>query len=273
MGKAGLYDAHMHSCHDAGFSPLPGRRLLSCAAGPDDWLPLLSESRREIRIFLGLHPMNLPGNPAELPPLLERLSDHLRAAPRAGVGECGLDRRDYKAHPRLLQEEALRFQIRLAVSLDRPLNLHQVRAAGALAEVLEDERPRVPLIIHGFREKRETAERLLRTGAYLSFGPGRHWEDEGFRSLFRAIPRERILMESDWPYADGPAPIPESEFSGEAKDSPGADASGAEKPVDPSRSSYSGIMNAHYRAAAAVLGIDKEELAGLVQKNGTVFTD
>ncbi len=241
--KPGLFDAHMHSAHSSGF-PLPAEKiLLSCAASPRDWPALLSESRPEARIFLGLHPASLPAAHAELPPLLEQLSAHLYSAPRAGVGECGLDRRYYRSHDRKSQEEALRFQIRLAVSLARPLNLHQVRAAGALAEVLEEEQPGTPLIIHGFKEKKETAERFIRLGAFLSFAPGRHWEDESFLTLFRAIPRNRILLESDWPYTE-----------------------------DPGRS-YMETMKAHYEAVSAVLGIDKEELCELVKRNGKVFTD
>ena len=249
--RPGLYDAHMHSCHSSDFKVIPGKTVLSCAAAPMDWPVLLTERQRELKIFLGIHPEALPADSAELPPLLEKLSEYLHSSPLAGIGECGLDRRFYKKSPRALQEEALRFQIRLADRLSRPLNLHQVKASGALAEVLEEEKPSAPFIIHGFKEKKETAERFLRLGAFLSFGPGRHWEDESFVTLFRSIPRKRILLESDWPYALAPELRSQSE---------------------PAKT-YAMTMNSHYETASAALGIDKEELCELVRENGTVFTD
>ena len=233
-----IFDAHMHSSPVPDFKPAPGGYYLSCAAGPDDWPVLMKESRPEIRPFLGIHPMAIPQSPEEIPPLLEQFNRVVQSTPHCGIGECGLDRRYYKQLSRGIQEKVLTHQLRLAVQLNRPLCLHQVKATGALAELLEAEKPGIPMILHGFKEKTETAERYLKTGVYLSLGPGRQWNDSSFRSMVRRLPRSRILLESDWPYADPP---------------------------------YNKTMRTHYETAAAVFGIDREELLDIVKNNGKVF--
>ena len=182
--------------------------------------------------------MAIPQSPEEIPPLLEQFNRAVQSSPRCGIGECGLDRRYYKKLPRGIQEKVLSHQLRLAVQLNRPVSLHQVKAAGALAELLEAEKPDNPMILHGFKEKPETAERYLKMGIYLSLGPGRQWNDISFRSMVRRLPRSRILLESDWPYTDAP---------------------------------YEKTIKTLYETAAAVLGIDREELLDIVKNNGKVF--
>ena len=233
-----IFDAHMHSSPVPDFRPAPGGYYLSCAAGPEDWPILIKENRPEIRPFLGIHPMAIPQTPEKIPPLLEQFNKAVQSSPRCGIGECGLDRRYYKNLPRSIQEKILTHQLHLAVQQNRPVSLHQVKAAGALAELLEAEKPDVPFILHGFKEKPETADRYLRMGAYLSLGPGRQWNDSSFRSMVRRLPRSRILLESDWPYTALP---------------------------------YEKTMDALYKTAAAVLGIDREELLAIVKNNGKVF--
>ena len=238
--KLDIFDAHMHSCHVQNFPVASDGFYLSCASAPKDWQSLLEEVRPQFRIFLGLHPMEIPLRKGDRQDVLKQLKKLIISHPGAGIGECGLDRRIYRRIPRLLQEAVLIEQIHLAVQYSRPFNLHQVKASGALAEVLEKEKPEVPFVIHGFKEKEETARRYLSLGAYLSVGPGRHWKDDSFRQLFRSLPRDRILLESDWPYTDGP---------------------------------YENAMNTLSAAAADTLGIDTGELWELIRRNGKVFTD
>jgi len=233
-----LLDAHLHTVRSPGTSYPENWSYCTCSAGPADWKPLLQAERPGLRPFLGLHPEEITETAGED---LDRLEELLTRHPAAGVGECGLDRRFYRTVPRSRQEELLVRQIRTACRLDRPLCLHQVRAAGALAEVLERERPVVPCLLHGFREQPETARRYLRLGGYLSLGPGRHWENEDFRTMIRELPLNRILLESDWPYT-------------RCED-------------------YREVLEDLYSTAAGVLGIDRNELITIVRNNGTVFTN
>ncbi len=230
----------MHSCHDPDFSPSGTDRYLSCASKPGDWKLLKEEKNPSFRIFAGLHPMEIPEDQKLRALMMADLAGLISRQKTWGIGECGLDRRFYRRISRSLQITILREQFHLARRYARPLALHQVHAPGVLAELLEREKLPVPFLIHGFREKIETARRFLKQGAFLSLGPGHHWANEDFLEMVRNLPRERILLESDWPYAQGP---------------------------------YPALMNTLYSNASRTLGVDREALEELIIRNGAVFTN
>lgn len=241
-------DAHLHSTHP----PIPdlnsaNELYLSCAAGPDDWQPLLDS--KMIKPFLGLHPENIDKSWEELIPLLEKLIEEY---PDAGIGECGLDKRFYKTVPRIVQEEILSRQIKIAEKQKRPVVFHQIGASGALADVLTALNPQIPMMIHGFKESPEILQRYLNLGMYISLGPGKHWDNEEFLITAGKIPQEKLLLETDWPYCLS-ASIP-----GTAKEE-----------YTPS---YSKTISEHYRTVSTKLGIDISLLTRLVRENGTFFT-
>jgi Tat protein secretion system quality control protein TatD with DNase activity len=234
-------DAHLHSSHP----PFPDIETadglyLSCAAGPDDWETLLDS--KKIKPFLGLHPENIDERWEDLIPLLEKL---IEQNPDAGIGECGLDKRFYKTVPRILQEEILTRQIKIAEKYRRPVVLHQIGASGALADFLTDLNPEVPLMIHGFKESPEILQRYLKLGMYISLGPGNHWDNQDFLNTAGMIPHEKLLIETDWPYC----------IHG-----------------NQDRPSYSDCLSKHYRTVSAKLGIDISLLCRLGKENGTFFT-
>ncbi|MDA3958324.1 TatD family hydrolase [Oceanispirochaeta sp.] len=233
-----LCDAHLHSSH-APFADLPeGGLYLSCAASRSDWQVLLRDTR--IKPFLGILPEYLtPGWEKDL----EKLDMILRKHPGAGIGECGLDKRYYKTFPRREQERVLKSHFDLARKHGRSLCLHQVQASGALADFISREKPDTPIMIHGFRGSEEILKRCIRLGMYISIGPGDDRQQSGFPELIRKIPRERLLLETDWPGSSG------------TEDR-----------------SYIERLNRHYENVARALGIEKEALAGSIMKNGTVFT-
>ena len=235
-----LFDAHMHSCHDHEFSPSGEDRYLSCASKPEDWTILNNEKHPSFRIFAGVHPMEIPEDLSLRTLILEELAGLISRQKNWGIGECGLDRRFYKKIPRALQLSILKEQFHLARLYERPLTLHQVHAPGVLAELLEQEKLPVPFIIHGFKGKIETARRFLKQGAYLSLGPGPQWEKQDFQEMVQALPREKLLLESDWPYATGPYPT---------------------------------LMETLYGNASRTLGVDREALEELIIRNGEVFTN
>jgi len=231
-------DAHLHSIHNPRADLTPGGLYLSCAASVADWQPLLEDGR--VIPFLGIHPEKItPSWRLEL----ERLDEILTRSPRAGLGECGLDRRFYPVCTREEQEKVLRAHFELAERHGRPVVLHQVGASGALADFLGREKPRVRVMIHGFHGSSGILDRYNSLGLYISLGPGRHWDSPGFAGTARRIPRERLLVETDWPYA--------------------AAAAG---------SSWSEMTDQTYALISGHLGIDKTELAGIVQRNGEIFT-
>ncbi len=218
-------------------APVRGGLYLSCASQEEDWFLLVKTPG--ILPFLGIHPEHIAPDWLRA---LQNLKALLNRYKQAGIGECGLDRRFYKVCPRNIQEEVLKAQLELAGRFARPVVLHEVQAAGALAEILEHHRPPVPVMLHGFTGKGETLKRCRALDLYISFGPKAPWHKEDFCREAQNIPSNRILIESDWPGGAG------------------------------AFKSHKDALEQAYERAAGALKISRNDLAELVRKNGTVFT-
>lgn len=121
------------------------------------------------------------------------------------VGECGLDYH-YDHSPRDVQRAAFAAQIALAAERRAPLVVHTREAeADTSAMVVEAGAAGALGVLHCFTGSPELAETAVAAGWYLSFSgiiTFRRWTDD---ALVRAIPPERLLVESDAPYL---APVP-----------------------------------------------------------------
>jgi TatD DNase family protein len=121
----------------------------------------------------------------------------------------GLDRWVKDFDP-LAQEQAFRTQLALAVELDRALTIHCVKAIGPLMDIIRlAELPRRGFLLHSWNGPVELVPELAKLGAYFSFS-AHHLipRKADLRGQFAAaIPRERILVETD-----APALCPTPEF-------------------------------------------------------------
>jgi len=121
------------------------------------------------------------------------------------IGECGLDYH-YDHSPRPLQRRAFATQLALARELDRPVVVHTREADDDTADmVAEAGAAGVRGVLHCFTGPRRVAERALDAGWYVSFSgivTFKKWDDD---DLIRAVPVDRLLVESDSPYL---APVP-----------------------------------------------------------------
>ena len=175
-------------------------------SAPSDWEDVAALGRRDPRnrVSFGLHPWDVPTAPAGWE---EALRSFLLAHPSAGVGEMGLDRWVKDFDP-IAQEKAFRTQLALAVEFDRALTIHCVKAIGPLTDILRvTELPRRGFLLHSWNGPVELVPELARLGAYFSFSAHHFPERKAhLRDQFAAaIPRERILVETDAP-ALCPAP-------------------------------------------------------------------
>ncbi|HSP42018.1 MAG TPA: TatD family hydrolase [Luteolibacter sp.] len=128
----------------------------------------------------------------------ERLAAILEKHPRAVIGECGLDR--WVAAPSVeVQLPVFETQLDLARETDRPVVIHCLKAWGHLIDALSAHPP-PRFLMHSFNGSLETARRLLPLGAWFSFsGHFLHERKEAVREVFRELPRDRILVETDAP--------------------------------------------------------------------------
>jgi TatD DNase family protein len=172
-----------------------------------DRLPAVLEiagSHPDVWATAGVHPHEAKDF-AELSP--ERL---LAAAahPRVvGIGECGLDYH-YDLSPREVQRRVFAAHIEAARTADLPLVVHTREADADMRAMLEAAHAHAPLkvLMHCYTSGPELLEAAAGMGAWFSVsGIATFRAAEEVRERVRAMPDDRILVETDCPYL-APAP-------------------------------------------------------------------
>jgi len=139
----------------------------------------------------------------------EALYDELRGLARerriAAIGEVGLDFH-YDYSPRDVQREVFRRQVRVAREAGLPLIVHTREADDETAGILESEGAgECGGVIHCFTGGTELARRALDLGFYISFsGIVAFPRSETVQEVARAMPLDRVLVETDSPFLAPP---------------------------------------------------------------------
>jgi len=271
-----LFDAHCH-LHDAWLVPhrdvvfaelaLIGlKRAVVNGSSEDDWTEVsaLARERPVVLPSYGLHPWDA-GNRS--PGWKARLVAQFVHDPGAAVGEIGLDRwilDDAKPDdPRLAglrrapldeQAEVFTWQLEFAAERNLPASIHCLQAWGLLRELLESRRrPARGFLLHGYGGSLEMVGPFAELGAYFSFngaflGP-RH---AAKREVFRKIPADRLLIETDAPAM----PLPPEWRAHELPQAP-----------DGSVINHPANLETSYAALASLRGVNVVELAAAVEAN------
>ena len=175
------------------------RRCVVNATRESDWSDVEDLARSEPDFVVpafGIHPWNAhtisDGWRERLIALLDRF-------PQASIGECGLDQ--WVSEPPLeIQRPVFLEQLRLARQLDRAITIHCLKAWGPLFDAFAEAPPPSRFLIHSFGGSIEVAHRLIPLGAYFSFsGHFLHPQKSATLEVFRNLPPERILLETDAP--------------------------------------------------------------------------
>lgn len=134
---------------------------------------------------------------------IERLARQPRVV---AIGEVGLDYH-YMHSPRETQREVFLRHIALARRLDLPVIVHNRESTEDLVELLGSEEARGARgILHSYTESLEVARKLIDLGYFISFsGIVTFRTAEPLREVARALPHDRVLIETDTPYL---APVP-----------------------------------------------------------------
>jgi len=145
----------------------------------------------------GLHPWY---HHQRSPTWLEHLEKMLIENPHAVVGEIGLDRwKDDLPYDE--QEAVFLAQWELARRMNRPASIHCLKAWGRLLELLQTHPgPDGGFLLHSYGGPAEMITSFAQNGAYFSF-PGYylHPRKEKQREVFRHVPTDRLLVETDAP--------------------------------------------------------------------------
>ena len=246
-----LFDTHAHM-DDASFdadrhellSALPQRGIgllmnPGCSYASSLNAIALSEQYDYIYAAVGSHP-DVADEVDEV--LIAKYRELCNRHPKVkAIGEIGLDYH-YEDIPRDIQKRAFRMQMALAQELQLPVIVHE-REAHEDGMRIVDEFPTVKGVFHCYSGSAGMAKELIKRGWYIGFtGVLTFKNARKAIEVASAIPRDRIVIETDCPYM---APVP---FRG--------------KRNDPGKVRYMASK------LAELWGVSEEEAARITLQNG-----
>lgn len=255
------FDAHNH-LQDDRLRPFAGAILAGLAAHgiervvvngscESDWSAVMALAREHPCIIpsLGYHPWYVAEATEQWEQTLCGLLDEMPL----GIGEIGLDR--WIENPDLeRQERIFRAQLQIASERNLPASIHCLKAWGWLLEVLRSSPlPASGFLLHSYGGPQELVSPLVKLGAYFSF-PGAFLATTKARKheAFRAVPAERLLIETD---------APDQCLPKEFERYPLIAAEGTE------RLNHPWNLEAVYEGAAAILNLPLSELMAQTSAN------
>ncbi len=161
-------------------------------------------SKQFARVFanVGFHPENT--NEIE-DTSLEKLEALAMDEKVVAIGEIGLDFHR-EGFDKDRQKEFFIKQIQLANKLKKPVVIHSRDAMGETIELLKNNKPICPSLLHCFSGSVESARELLELGFSFSIGGVVTFKNaKNLPEVVKMLPLERILLETDCPYM---SPVP-----------------------------------------------------------------
>ena len=209
-----IFDTHAHydadrfdSDRDALLSAMPGVGV-GLVLDPGCDLPSshaaaeLAERYPHVYAAVGIHPENCGDF---VPEHMDALRQLAREPKVVAIGEIGLDYYWPENPPRPLQQQVLRSQLALARELSLPVIIHD-RDAHADTMAIVREFPGLRGVFHCFAGSVEMARELVDMGWYLSFNGAATFKNaRKAPEVIRAVPMERLMIETDAPYL---TPVP-----------------------------------------------------------------
>ncbi|MDX2284060.1 MAG: TatD family hydrolase [Bacteroidia bacterium] len=210
-----MIDSHCHLNSD----PLFADRRSLCdraeAAGVGAFVVIgfdLASSERAVEIaesdsrcfaVVGIHPHDAEKWDDRCALRLRQWAENPRVV---AIGEIGMDFYTGRNNERRLaspevQARAFRDQLELAASRCLPVVIHCREAYEETLNLLEQEAPPIPILLHCFAGTAEQAERAFARGWYIGVGGTVTYKANGeLRSIVRQAPGDRLLLETDAPY-------------------------------------------------------------------------
>ncbi|MDE2446211.1 MAG: TatD family hydrolase [Alphaproteobacteria bacterium] len=211
-----IVDSHCHLDYEGLAENLPAMLQRCEAAGVGLMLSISSRVKNFPRLLaiaekydnvyctVGTHPHNAHEELDVSAADLVRLSVHPKVV---GIGEVGLDYH-YDLSPREAQMQGFRSHIAAARETGLPLVIHTREAEDDTICVLEEEMGKgaFKALLHCFTSKQYLAMRAVELGLSVSFsGILTYKSAEDIRTTAKALPQDRILVETDAPFL---APVP-----------------------------------------------------------------
>jgi TatD DNase family protein len=150
-----------------------------------------------LRFAAGVHPHECARFDAAVLSELRKLA---RDEGAVAIGETGLDYFRTLA-PRDRQREAFRAQVGLARELGLPVIVHIREAREDALAILGEFTGTIRGVLHAFSGDSALSEKAAEAGLFFGIaGPLTYPKADSLRSVFRSLPVDRILLETDSPY-------------------------------------------------------------------------
>lgn len=146
----------------------------------------------KVYFSMGIHPLYIDATAEEK---LQEIGQAAATGKIVAIGECGLDRNS--PVPMKVQQDLFERQAELAARYDLPLIIHGVRAIPELITVCKKCQSHCKWIMHGFNNRREILQDLLRHEFYISAGRYVMNEASHIYRLLPEIPPDRLFIETD----------------------------------------------------------------------------
>jgi TatD DNase family protein len=164
----------------------------------------IAEAYADVFFTVGTHPLQAGEEPAMAPERYVELARHPKCV---AIGEAGLDYH-YDPVPRDLAARVFRTQIEAARRSGLPIVIHARDADDDMIAILRDEMGQGAFkgVLHCFTAGAALAEAGLALGLHISFsGVVTFKGSEALRTIARAVPLDRLLVETDAPFL---SPVP-----------------------------------------------------------------
>lgn len=164
-------------------------------------IELADKYPKQIWAAVGIHPTETGGK-------MEELRDLTTLPEVVAIGETGLDYHYLKPGMNIgeiknAQRRSFLEHIELAKAVKKPLIIHGRDAYDDILTILKKETG-IGAVMHFFQGTAEEARKFLELGCYVSFAGPITFAEE-YRQVVDCVPLDRILAETDAPYA---SPLP-----------------------------------------------------------------
>ena len=168
----------------------------------DSMHSLKTKYPEEIYLMSGLHPTDVK---EDFKAELDFVVNSLKKYDYVAIGEIGIDLywdKNYLTQ----QQEAFKFQIRLAIKHDLPIVIQCREAFNEIFEILDKENcDKFRGVFHCFTGTFEEAKRAINLGFTLGIGGVVTFKNGGIDKFLHKIDLKNIVLETDSPYL---APVP-----------------------------------------------------------------
>jgi len=182
------------------------KKIICVSSNLDDSQGAITIARKYLGVVfaaVGIHPQQTdPENQNSPEKQLEKLKVLACQKEVVAIGECGLDFSPTppgeKERPKDIQQTLFEGQIKIAQKLNLPILVHSREAFSQTIEILEKFK-NLRGIFHCYSGGKKGIIKVEELGFFFGIA-GNLTYDEGLQNVFRQIPLEKIVLETDCPF-------------------------------------------------------------------------